>query len=41
MTAMRQQWTPGRRRPSVAIEVTLTAGGGVLMPVAPSERGAP
>jgi hypothetical protein len=41
MTAMRQQWTPGRKRLSLAIEAALTAGGSVLMPVAPSEGDSP
>jgi hypothetical protein len=41
MTAMRQQWTPGRRRLSLAIAAAPTAGDHETMPGAPSEGGAP
>jgi hypothetical protein len=41
MTAMRQQWTPGRKRLSLAIAAALTAGGSETMPVAPSEGDSP
>jgi hypothetical protein len=41
MTAMRQQWTPGRKRLSLAIAAALTAGDHETMPVVPSEGGAP
>jgi hypothetical protein len=40
MTAMRQQWTPGRKRLSLAIAAALTAGDDETMPVVPSEGGA-
>jgi hypothetical protein len=41
MTAMRQQWTPGRKRLSLAIEAALTAGDHETMPVVPSEGDPP
>jgi hypothetical protein len=40
MTAMRQQWTPGRKRLSLAIAAAPTAGE-ETMPVVASEGGAP
>jgi hypothetical protein len=41
MTAMRQQWTPGRRRLSLAIAAAPTAGDDETMPVVPSEGDPP
>jgi hypothetical protein len=41
MTAMRQQWTPGRKRLSLAIAAALTAGDHETMPIVASEGGAP
>jgi hypothetical protein len=41
MTAMRQQWTPGRNRLSLAIAAALTAGDHETMPVVPSEGDPP
>jgi hypothetical protein len=37
MTAMRQPWTPGRKRLSPEIAVALAAGDDETMPVVPSE----
>jgi hypothetical protein len=41
MTAMRQQWTPGRKRLSPEIAVALAAGDHETMLVVASEGGAP